>query len=86
MIYLQTGEVVYEVHVNGSQLERISLAVSDKEGVAFEGTWMLVVYWNDVPAYQSTQDQSTQASIMINVELLFISACDPECICIMIIQ
>ena len=62
MIYLQTGEVVYEVHVNGSQLDRISLAVSEKEGVAFEGIWMLVVYWNDVPAYQSTQ-----ASIMINV-------------------
>ena len=47
--------MVYEVHVNGSQLERVSLAVSEKEGVAFEGTWMLVVYWNDVPAYQSTQ-------------------------------
>ena len=40
--------------MNGSQLELVSSAVREEEGVAFEGVWMLVVYWNEVP----TQGQS----------------------------
>ena len=40
---------MYEVMVNGSQLELVSSAVREEEGVAFEGVWMLVVYWSDVP-------------------------------------
>ena len=35
--------------MNGSQLELVSSAVREEEGVAFEGVWMLVVYWNEVP-------------------------------------
>ena len=46
---LYIGEVMYEVMVNGSQLELVSSAVREEEGVAFEGVWMLVVYWSDVP-------------------------------------
>jgi hypothetical protein len=49
------GEVVYEVVVNGSQLEQVSSAVSEEEGVAFEGIWMLAVYWNNVPTQGQNQ-------------------------------
>ena len=38
---------MYEVHVNGSVIEEVSLAVSEEEGVAFEGAWMIVVNWNN---------------------------------------
>lgn len=46
---------MYEVHENGSQLELISATVSEEVGVAFEGVWMLVVFWNDVPSSQDNQ-------------------------------
>ena len=53
--YSAVGEVVYEVIVNGSQLEQVSSAVSEEEGVAFEGIWMLVAYWNNVPTQGQNQ-------------------------------
>ena len=49
------GEVVYEVVVNGSQLELVSSAVREEEGVAFEGVWMLIVYWNEVPTQRQSE-------------------------------
>jgi hypothetical protein len=55
LVYSAVGEVVYEVIVNGSQLEQVSSAVSEEEGVAFEGIWMLAVYWNNVPTQGQNQ-------------------------------
>ena len=43
---------MYEVHVNGSQLGVVNMAITEEEGVAFEGTWMLLVHWNNVPTLQ----------------------------------
>ena len=46
---LLSGAVLYEVHTNGSQLDVVNSAISQEVGVAFEGVWLLVVYWNSVP-------------------------------------
>ena len=44
-----SGEVNYEVHTNGSLLDTVNSAISEEVGVAFEGVWLLVVHWKDVP-------------------------------------
>lgn len=55
MSMLHVGEVVYEVHVNGSLLEEMSQAVSEEEGMAFEGTWMIMIYWDNLSTQQDHQ-------------------------------
>lgn len=45
------GEVLYEVHVNGSKLAEVSSVVSEEEGVSFEAVWLLAVHWNNVPSH-----------------------------------
>ncbi|CAI8006660.1 hypothetical protein GBAR_LOCUS4841 [Geodia barretti] len=45
----EQGAVLYEVHTNGSQLDAVNSAISQDVGMAFEGVWLLVVYWNSIP-------------------------------------
>ena len=55
------GEVAYEVHVNGSLLDHVSSVVSGEVGGAFDGVWMIVVHWNNVPSHSD----SSQVMIFI---------------------
>ena len=48
------GKVAYEVHVNGSMLDQVSSVISGEIGGAFDGVWMLVVHWNNVPSHSDT--------------------------------
>ena len=49
------GSVSYEVHNDGSALLRqVSCAISSRENINFRGTWMLVVYWFNVPLFERT--------------------------------
>ena len=45
----------YEVHDGDSPLLReVSCSISNREKVRFSGTWMLVVYWSNVPLFATT--------------------------------
>jgi hypothetical protein len=59
------GQVLYEVHTNSSLLDTVNSAISSEIGVIFEGAWLLVVYWSDIPsATDTTQSNSYQAVVV----------------------
>ena len=44
------GNVSYEVHTTGSPLiNQVSDHISSSQSVQFNGTWMVVAFWWDVP-------------------------------------
>ena len=46
------GNVSYAVHSADSPLlHRVSCSISSRENVQFRGTWMMVVYWFNVPLF-----------------------------------
>jgi hypothetical protein len=76
----EQGAVLYEVHTNGSQLDAVNSAISQEVGVAFEGVWLLVVYWNSVPtAADSSKRDSFQGVLVTDGTksyCLFLYHCD----------
>jgi hypothetical protein len=59
------GSVSYEVHEGDSPLlRRVSCSISSREDFGFSGTWMLVVYWFNVPLFDTTMT-STYQGILI---------------------
>ena len=49
------GSVSYEVHDGESLLlRRVSCSISSREKFGFRGTWMLVVFWYNVPLFERT--------------------------------
>ena len=48
---MYVGTVQYEVYTNGPLLEAVSLVVTTEESVVFDGVWMLLVHWDNVPLH-----------------------------------
>ena len=46
-----TGNITYEVHTGGHILDFVSAFVTKEEGIPFKANWMLLAYWNAVPAF-----------------------------------
>ena len=46
-----SGEISYEVHGSGYYLDRVNEFLRINRPSDFEGTWMLVAYWNAVHEY-----------------------------------
>ena len=49
--------------MNGSQLGVVNTAITEEEGVAFEGTWMLLVHWNNVPTLRDITEVYNKVAI-----------------------
>lgn len=45
------GTISYEIHTSGSALEMVSDFVSARTNTEFEGYWMMVVLWDQVPPF-----------------------------------
>ena len=53
------GFVSYEVFTGDSdQLSEVSNFISETENVAFNGTWLLVAQWDDVPVWMMSNTVS----------------------------
>ena len=53
----KSGSITYEVHTGGEVLDFVSAFVTKEEGISFKANWMLLVYWDEVPAYGSPNHQ-----------------------------
>ena len=54
-----TGVISYEVHAlrhSPTRLAFVSTIVNEEFGTEFEGTWMLVAEWKNVPAFGRRED------------------------------
>ena len=48
------GQISYETHDNRSEvLSIVNRFMSQQTGMNFEGSWMLLASWDDVPEFQS---------------------------------
>ena len=50
------GQINYEVHtddISDSLLSQVNSLISDHAGTEFNGRWMLVATWDQVPPYQN---------------------------------
>ena len=45
------SQISYEVHDSGYYLDRVNLFLKRNRPSTFEGTWMMVTYWDAVRAY-----------------------------------
>ena len=64
------GNVSYEVHTGDSpSLNRVSCSISRRENVDFRGTWMLVVFWFNVPVFEDNNMVSRIFMQLLNVHL-----------------
>ena len=53
-----SGKVSYEVHnISTGYMSSVSRYIRQQSGLSFEGSWMLVAEWRDVPEYQSDVDK-----------------------------
>ena len=51
-------------------MDTVNSAISKEVGVAFEGVWLLLVYWNDVPAADSTEvSPEVRSNLLSNCKL-----------------
>ena len=48
----ESGNITYEVHTEGKILDFMSVFVTKEEEIPFKANWMLLVYWNAVPAFR----------------------------------
>ena len=46
-----SGDVSYEVHESGFYLDQINLFLRRNRPSYFQGTWMMVIYWNAINPY-----------------------------------
>ena len=46
-----SGEISYEIHTDGYYLEAVNEFLKRNRPSNFEGTWMMVAYWNEVHPY-----------------------------------
>lgn len=49
--YADGGEISYEVHQSGYYLDRVNYFLRRNRPSRFEGTWMMVAYWDGVNPY-----------------------------------
>ena len=47
----KSGSITYEVHIEGQVLDFVSAFVTKEKRVPFKANWMLLIYWDAVPAY-----------------------------------
>ena len=67
------GTISYEIHTSGQVMQNVSEYVSYQIGADFEGYWMMVVFWEEVPPYSfffATTDVS-QAIIILTIIIQF---------------
>ena len=50
------GQVSYEVHQEDADLSTVNRFLKQHTGTEFEGSWMLVAYWDNVPEYRSSAE------------------------------
>ena len=60
------GQISYAVYSTNSEvLSTVSRFIRQQTGTNFEGSWMLLAYWDNVPEYQSDADKvSDNNSVM----------------------
>lgn len=47
-IRFDTGDISYEIHESGYYLDQVNMFIQKKRPTAFEGTWMMVVFYDSV--------------------------------------
>lgn len=68
------GNVSYEVHTEGSPLlQNVSIYISIKQNVEFNGTWMMVAYWHEIQ--ESFQDSTVSEITFVAHVVLYIVKC-----------
>ena len=68
-----SGKVSYEVHnISTSQLSSVNRYIRQQTGSNFEGSWMMVVNWKDVPEYQSDVDKVGAIIELITSNITFL--------------
>ena len=55
------GEISYEVHETGYYLDRVNLFLKRNRPSEFQGSWMIVFYWNAVRPYFGLFNPQVQA-------------------------
>ena len=54
-----SGSVSYEVHsseTSSSLLRKVNFHINQKLDNDFEGSWMMITHWNQVPQYESSKN------------------------------
>ena len=52
------GQISYAVYSTNSEvLSTVNRFIRQQTGTNFEGSWMLVAYWDNIPEYQSDADK-----------------------------
>ena len=53
----ESGSITYEIHIEGQVLDFVSAFVTKEKRVPFKANWMLLTYWDAVPAYSTPNYQ-----------------------------
>ena len=67
------GVVSYEVHESGYMLEHVSAYLQSQRPSTFQGTWMLVVFYDAVQPYFFNTGVSKVYSSLVNMSSIFFS-------------
>lgn len=53
------GEVSYRVRTSqaSAQMSLVSEFISERQNILFEGEWMLLVEWNEIPEFSGSDDE-----------------------------
>lgn len=61
-----SGKVSYEIHnISTGYMSSVSRYIRQQTESTFEGSWMLVVEWKDIPEYQSDIDKVCAIILLI---------------------
>ena len=60
------GQISYEIHdANSESLVVVNRFIRQQSGTAFEGSWMLLAHWDDIPEYRSDVDKVRVYEVLI---------------------
>lgn len=59
-----SGQISYEIHQSGYYLDRVNKFLKRNRPSTFEGTWMMVVYWDAVHPYFALSNTEVQTVLI----------------------
>ena len=69
------GTISYEIHTSGDSLQLVSGYVSSQIGEVYEGYWMMVIFWDQVPPFSFFTAASEVSLTLEFLSRLFQSLC-----------
>ena len=65
------GQISYQTYQSGSDLDQVSSFLESQKNISFQGTWMLVVFWDAVhPYFGASRSEVKKISIHTIVKFI----------------